>query len=329
MKWSKTGIYYYGCRYGLACHPDQLGESYFSSSQYVKRYIKEHGFPDIYKVTKTFNTIESCREWEDKVLVRINAKYNPKFLNKSQGAYGNSICKFITTPINSSAKRILREMEKDMLDIPFLNLSSVVESFGIGGRCWVNYKHIIILWFDDNDCRNDFLENNPEWTHGRNTEKANIRLSIAGKGKKKPSRSREHADKISKVQLGRNKPGSGPRKPLDYYIKIEDRKQGRILKALLRHRIFLYFLDMKFLISSHDFLFESFLSQGWCTVKTQDDLEYKKERKSELLSSIHKNRVRAPIEYTETNRSNMSNGSRIGHVTRKANKLKQLNQAVL
>ena len=90
--WSKTQKYYYGVRYKEGCGPETLGVTYFSSSRYVKEYIKEHGIPDIIEVRKTFDTKEAAKEWETKVLIRLNAGGNPKWLNRgNNGSFRNCV----------------------------------------------------------------------------------------------------------------------------------------------------------------------------------------------------------------------------------------------
>jgi hypothetical protein len=43
---------YVGVRYAKDCHPSDLFVTYFTSSDYVAEYIKEHGMPDIIEVRK-------------------------------------------------------------------------------------------------------------------------------------------------------------------------------------------------------------------------------------------------------------------------------------
>lgn len=321
LKWSKTGISYYGCRYGINCHPTQLGVSYFSSSTHVKEYIEIYGIPDILKVTKIFTSIPECRKWESRFLIKTNAKTNKKLLNKSQIDYG------LKSYYN--VKTILKNMELKLLNIPFLKLK-IEPNQGTNGRFHINFKNIIYLWHTSNDDRDDFLKNNPEWSHGRDTKEANEKISKALKGVKKPKRTEEHAKKIGAAQIGIKKPGSGPRKPIDYYEKIDNIKKVKLEKKLLRHRIFIYFLDLKIRISTYDELFDAYLSQGWSTTKSRDDYEYINDKKKLHLSYIHKNRVRPPRNFTDIIRKNISDGATRGHETRrKNNALKLLNLASL
>lgn len=81
--WSKHSKYYYGVRYASDCGPSDLWVSYFTSSKYVKQFREENGEPNIIQIRKTFNNINDARNWEHKVLRRMNIIYNDKFLNKT------------------------------------------------------------------------------------------------------------------------------------------------------------------------------------------------------------------------------------------------------
>lgn len=94
--WSKLNLWYYGSRYinskrGIA-HPTDLWKTYFTSSKYVKRFRQQHGEPDVIEIRKTFVTAIEARMWEAKVLRRIDAAINIKFINKtnSDGKFSNT-----------------------------------------------------------------------------------------------------------------------------------------------------------------------------------------------------------------------------------------------
>jgi len=71
--WSNHNTFYYGVRYARDCHPNDLWESYFTSSDNLKDFHKQHGDPDIIQVRKTFNDAKSAVIWEEKVLRKIFA----------------------------------------------------------------------------------------------------------------------------------------------------------------------------------------------------------------------------------------------------------------
>lgn len=79
--WTKHNKFYYGVRYAKDCHPDELWQSYHTSSKHVQRFREKHGEPDIIQVRKTFKDAKSACLWENKVLKRINAKDDRRFLN--------------------------------------------------------------------------------------------------------------------------------------------------------------------------------------------------------------------------------------------------------
>lgn len=85
IKWSKTGIQYYGVRYCRNCCPSDLWTTYFTSSKYVKEYRKLHGEPDIIQIRKVFDTKEKAIIFESKFLKKVNAVKRNDFLNKTDG----------------------------------------------------------------------------------------------------------------------------------------------------------------------------------------------------------------------------------------------------
>lgn len=88
ISWTNQDKHYYGVRYAKGCHPEDLFESYFTSSDYVRFFIESHGLPDVIKVTRTFSTKKDAIEWEQRFLTRVNAENNPKFLNRSNTPFG-------------------------------------------------------------------------------------------------------------------------------------------------------------------------------------------------------------------------------------------------
>ncbi len=81
--WSGHQTYYYGVRFSKKCHPSDLWKTYFTSSKYVKQFRETYGEPDIIQIRKTFKDSKSAILWEEKVLKRINAIENKKWLNRS------------------------------------------------------------------------------------------------------------------------------------------------------------------------------------------------------------------------------------------------------
>ena len=85
--WSSHDKYYYGVRYAKNCSPSDLWTTYFTTSNSVKKYRELYGDPNIIQIRRTFKNIQSARLWESKVLNRMNAAQNPKFLNKRNGSW--------------------------------------------------------------------------------------------------------------------------------------------------------------------------------------------------------------------------------------------------
>lgn len=79
--WVKQNIYYYGARYAKGCDPSDLWVKYFTSSDRVKQIREEYGEPDIIQVRHQFDNKNDCLKWEEKVIRRIDAVNNPKWLN--------------------------------------------------------------------------------------------------------------------------------------------------------------------------------------------------------------------------------------------------------
>ena len=81
-----TGQRYYGVRYAKGCQPGDLWESYFTSSEVINRLIEEHGKEAFTtQIRKTFTTANKAREWEHRVLRRLDVANNPKWLNQTSG----------------------------------------------------------------------------------------------------------------------------------------------------------------------------------------------------------------------------------------------------
>ena len=81
--WSSHNIWYYGSRYARKCHPKDLWKTYFTSSKYVAETIKQLGHPDVIQIRKTFDNAAKAREWEHKVLKRLDVIHKSNWLNKT------------------------------------------------------------------------------------------------------------------------------------------------------------------------------------------------------------------------------------------------------
>ena len=81
--WSKHDKFYYGARWAKDCSPDDLWNTYFTSSKHVKAFRKDHGEPDIIQVRKIFDDADKCKLHERKALEKLNVLRNDKWLNKN------------------------------------------------------------------------------------------------------------------------------------------------------------------------------------------------------------------------------------------------------
>ena len=86
--WSEHQKFYYGARWAKGCSPDDLWNTYFTSSKHVKSFRNIHGDPDIIEVRKIFSDVEKCRLYEQKCLRRLGVLKKDQWLNKNiNGAF--------------------------------------------------------------------------------------------------------------------------------------------------------------------------------------------------------------------------------------------------
>ena len=81
--WTQHQKWYYGVRYAKGAKPTDLWNTYFTSSKHVKNFRSIHGEPDVIQIRKEFENVDHAREWESKVLRRIDATNNERFLNQT------------------------------------------------------------------------------------------------------------------------------------------------------------------------------------------------------------------------------------------------------
>jgi len=86
LYWSDTKTHYYGVRWAKNCDPSDLWTTYFTSSKYVREYVKQYGDPDVIEVRKTFKDINIARAWEYRVLSRLKVSKRSDYLNISTGS---------------------------------------------------------------------------------------------------------------------------------------------------------------------------------------------------------------------------------------------------
>lgn len=86
--WTKHDIWYYGAKYARGCNPSDLWTTYFTSSKHVVKFIEDHGQPDVIEIRHTFKTEKAARAWEERVLRKIDAVNDERWLNKCVGNGG-------------------------------------------------------------------------------------------------------------------------------------------------------------------------------------------------------------------------------------------------
>ena len=99
--WSKQNKYYYGVRYSKYANPKELWVKYFTSSKIVSRYKDKYGNPDIIQIRKIFDCPNKALLWEQKVLRRIKADKDKRFLNLRL----NTTNKIVNEPNKTSFKK--------------------------------------------------------------------------------------------------------------------------------------------------------------------------------------------------------------------------------
>ena len=73
VRFKQTGQVYYGARFCKGANPYKFFIDYFTSSKLIHELIKSHGIDSFeYEIRKTFDSVEDCIKWENKVLNRIN-----------------------------------------------------------------------------------------------------------------------------------------------------------------------------------------------------------------------------------------------------------------
>lgn len=90
IRFKPTGQIYYGSSYAnnrdKIANPDQLWNSYFTSSKDIIELVSIHG-KDAFdvQIRKTFNSAEKAILWENRILSKFDAKNNPLWFNKHNG----------------------------------------------------------------------------------------------------------------------------------------------------------------------------------------------------------------------------------------------------
>ena len=114
--WSDQQLWYYGCQYGSNANPDNLWKTYFTSSRVVKELRTTIGEPDVIQVRRTFSSNTSALIWESKVLSRLDAANDAKWLNQhnSNGKFNVLTSQRWTTEQSRiDQAKVMREQRQD------------------------------------------------------------------------------------------------------------------------------------------------------------------------------------------------------------------------
>lgn len=118
LRFRPTGELYYGSKYGRGAHPSLLWTKYFTSSKEIKKLRLEHGDDAFdFEVRQIFKTGQEATDWERRLLRRVNAKHNPKFLNLSAvvGDWRNTPCSDEHKTLLSKLKKGVPRCESDLI----------------------------------------------------------------------------------------------------------------------------------------------------------------------------------------------------------------------
>lgn len=84
IKCVPENTFYYGVRYAKGCRTSDLWNTYFTSSKKVKSLINKYGVEAFeHEIRKTFNSVSKAREWEEKVLKKLDVINDERFINQT------------------------------------------------------------------------------------------------------------------------------------------------------------------------------------------------------------------------------------------------------
>jgi hypothetical protein len=91
--WPELNLWYYGVRYARGCHPKDFWVSYKTSSDRVKKIVKEHGEPPVRTIRKTFSDEKTARLWEFRVLTKMKVVAKDQWINGNTGIAFDPKCR--------------------------------------------------------------------------------------------------------------------------------------------------------------------------------------------------------------------------------------------
>lgn len=156
--WSKQNKFYYGvrystrtnCLYKTGCHPDDFWVTYFTSSKYVTEYRTLYGEPDVVQIRRTFKTSKAAINWEERVLKRLNAASNGKFINRNVSGciyWDDELRSKVTGRVGYRHGRTMQEMQPGWVNP--IKGTTAVERYGQDWTCYRKGKTIQEIWGND------------------------------------------------------------------------------------------------------------------------------------------------------------------------------------
>ncbi len=243
--WTSLNKWYYGSSYGTEkkAHPSQLWSTYFTSSRYVKAFREEYGEPDFIQVTNTFASSEETKEFERYVLKFIDAKRNPKFLNRSNGDghYGG-----VGKVSEETRNRISVSMKGKLKGIPLTEETKKKISESSKGRVHTEEtKQKLRTHNLGKKHTSEAIQKIAEAGKRLCKEETKKKISESTRGRKRSAITRQ---KISLSAKGRTPPNKGKSPSLEVRQKMSEsakKRRGRLMseetkmkiseKAKLRH----------------------------------------------------------------------------------------------
>jgi len=190
--WSNLDRWYCGCRYAHTnsnnlANPSDLWITYFTSSKIVHQFRKQHGEPDVIEVRMIFKTKEQTMKCEEKVLTKLDAVKNEKWLNRANnGKQFNNTSEETRRKMSESGKKkkLTEEHKQKIRD----NHCSLKPGF-VGPNKGRKFSK-------------ESAQKHSEWMKNnfKHTEETKRKMSELNKGKKLTE---EHKQKLSLAKKGK------------------------------------------------------------------------------------------------------------------------------
>lgn len=227
--WSLMGIYYYGAQYRNMANPKDLWVKYFTSSKTVKIFRSIYGEPDIIQIRRTFGTNRNlCLIWETKVLRRMKAKTNPKFLNLSENAYSQkdkNSAKLLELGIHNFQINHPMHKQKNKDKISESNVKR--RDAGTLNFQYNNPMKNPEIARQNSKFQKDLVEKGIHWT---NTEEWKIKHNTGIKNRRKHIYTKEESDRISIRMTDDN-----PMKDIESKIKNQTKHVKRLISIFVEY----------------------------------------------------------------------------------------------